>query len=184
MIHSSVKPSDNLLLQLPDESATLALGAALGSALEKRRENAQSGALIYLSGDLGAGKTTLSRGLLRGLGFSGRVKSPTYTLVELYVVSKLNLYHFDFYRFGEPEEWQEAGFRDLFNETNICLVEWPEKAGELLPLPDLRITLKSTPSLGREVNLQAMSSRGRQILAALPSAFPTTRGIPPPISTA
>ena len=178
MIHSSVKPSDNLLLQLPDEDATLALGAALAKGIENRLENAQRGALIYLSGDLGAGKTTLSRGLLRGLGFSGRVKSPTYTLVELYVVSKLNLYHFDFYRFGEPEEWQEAGFRDLFNETNICLVEWPEKAGELLPLPDLRIALKSTPSLAREANLVAMSSRGRQMLVALTSTFPKTPGTP------
>ena len=158
-----MSPDDNLYLSLPDEAATLALGATLARALQKN----DAGALIYLSGDLGAGKTTLSRGLLRGMGYLGRVKSPTYTLVELYVVSKLNLYHFDFYRFGEPEEWQEAGFRDLFNETNICLVEWPEKAGELLPPPDLTVTLKSTLRLGREAQITATSARGRQMLSTL-----------------
>ena len=160
---------DHLRVQLPDEPATLALGAAIGDVLLR---HADTGALIYLSGELGAGKTTLSRGLLRGLGFSGRVKSPTYTLVELYVVSKLNLYHFDFYRFGEPEEWQEAGFRDLFNETNICLVEWPEKAGELLPLPDLRITLKPTATQGREATIAAGSPRGRTLVSSLTSRLP------------
>ena len=153
---------------LPDEAATLALGATLAAMLQCQ---VAPGALIYLSGDLGAGKTTLSRGLLRGLGFAGRVKSPTYTLVELYVVSRLNLYHFDFYRFGEPEEWQEAGFRDLFNETNICLVEWPEKAGELLPPPDLKITLNSTLAQGREARIEAASLRGRQILSVLTSSL-------------
>ena len=163
-----MSPDDNLYFHLADEAATLALGAKLAYALQKN----DTGALIYLSGDLGAGKTTLSRGLLRGMGYSGRVKSPTYTLVELYVVSKLNLYHFDFYRFGEPEEWQEAGFRDLFHETNICLVEWPEKAGELLPPPDLTVTLKSTLSLGREAQITARSARGRQMLSTL--AIPPT----------
>ena len=155
--------SHDLRLQLPDEQATLALGMALANGVE----NATTGALIYLSGDLGAGKTTLSRGLLRGLGFTGRVKSPTYTLVELYVISRLNLYHFDFYRFGEPEEWQEAGFRDLFNETNICLVEWPEKAGELLPVPDLKIILKPTVDDGREAQIAAMSARGLRMFSVL-----------------
>ena len=161
------------VLQLRDEEATLALGAALALVLQNQRTQ---GALIYLSGELGAGKTTLSRGLLRGLGFPGRVKSPTYTIVELYVVSKLNLYHFDFYRFSEPEEWQEAGFRDLFNEANICLVEWPEKAGELLPPPDLKITLKSTQSDSREANIAAMSSRGQSMLATLVNSQPLLPG--------
>ena len=151
----------------------MALGVALAHALQL----GDGGALIYLSGDLGAGKTTLSRGLLRGLGFSGRVKSPTYTLVELYVVSRLNLYHFDFYRFGEPEEWQEAGFRDLFNETNICLVEWPEKAGELLPPPDLKITLKSTQAEGRDAKLEALTPQGRQMLSMLTDAIRLMPGI-------
>ena len=160
--------SGNLHLLLADESSTLFLGGTLANALIKNA----SGALIYLSGDLGAGKTTLSRGILRGLGFPGRVKSPTYTLVELYVVSKLNLYHFDFYRFGDPEEWQEAGFRDLFNETNICLVEWPEKAGDLLPSPDLRIVLKSTLTGSRVVHLAAFSPRGLEILSMVTNTSP------------
>jgi len=146
---------------LADEAATMALGAALAADPTRL-----PGTVIYLSGDLGAGKTTLTRGLLRALGFEGRVKSPTYTLVELYVVSKLNLYHFDFYRFSDPEEWQEAGFRDLFNPQNMCLVEWPEKAQDLLPLPDLNITLTATPDSRRVATLKAHTLRGLQLLKA------------------
>jgi tRNA threonylcarbamoyladenosine biosynthesis protein TsaE len=145
---------------LPDEAATLALGAALARALEP-------GTVIYLSGDLGAGKTTLTRGIVRGMGFEGRVKSPTYTLVELYVFSKLNLYHFDFYRFADPEEWHEAGFRELFNGTNICLVEWPEKAGDLLPLPDLKIQLSPTSHDQRLARLMAFTPKGQRLLSTL-----------------
>ncbi len=154
------------LVDLADEAATMALGAALAADIERL-----PGTVIYLSGDLGAGKTTLTRGFLRALGFAGRVKSPTYTLVELYVISKLNLYHFDFYRFSDPDEWQEAGFRDLFNQTNICLVEWPEKAGELLPLPDLHITLTTAmgtaPHATRTATLMAQTPRGLGILKHL-----------------
>jgi len=146
---------------LADEAATMALGAALAADPTRL-----PGTVIYLSGDLGAGKTTLTRGLLRALGFEGRVKSPTYTLVELYVVSKLNLYHFDFYRFSDPEEWQEAGFRDLFSPQNMCLVEWPEKAQGLLPLPDLNITLTPTPEASRIASLKAHTPRGQQLLEA------------------
>jgi tRNA threonylcarbamoyladenosine biosynthesis protein TsaE len=150
---------------LPDESATLALGAVIGAVLDP-------GVGIHLSGGLGAGKTTLSRGLLRALGHAGRVKSPTYTLVELYVISKLHLYHFDFYRFNDPEEWNDAGFRDLFNETNVCLVEWPEKAGDLLPLPDLKVTLSVTPTQARHASIQAMTPRGSTLLQRLPPQLP------------
>ena len=156
--------------QLADEAATMALGAALARVIVP-------GVRIYLSGDLGAGKTTLSRGVLQALGHAGRVKSPTYTLVELYVISKLNLYHFDFYRFNDPEEWNEAGFRDLFNGTNICLVEWPEKAGDLLPPPDLRVTLIPTPDLGRKAVIEADTVTGRELLERI--QFPA-----PPPSTA
>jgi tRNA threonylcarbamoyladenosine biosynthesis protein TsaE len=104
---------ENLTIDLPDEAATLALGALVARGL-------QPGLNIYLSGELGTGKTTFVRGLLRELGFDGRVKSPTYALVELYVISRLNLYHFDFYRFRDPEEWHEAGFRDLFSPSIFC----------------------------------------------------------------
>ena len=147
---------------LADETATLALGAAIARIV-------RPGAHIYLSGDLGAGKTTLSRGLLHALGHPGRVKSPTYTLVELYVISKLNLYHFDFYRFNDPEEWNEAGFRDLFNETNICLVEWPEKAGNLLPPPDLMVQLRPAEQSGRIATIEAETPAGQAMLQALPA---------------
>ena len=149
-----------LTIELPDEAATLALGARMALIL-------QPGMTIYLSGDLGAGKTTLTRGLLRALGFAGRVKSPTYALVELYTVSSLHLYHFDFYRFRDPEEWQEAGFRDLFNEVNICLVEWPEKAQDLLPQPDVKVTLTTTPQSTREAVLSVHTKRGQQLLMAM-----------------
>ncbi len=147
---------------LPDESATLALGAALAATLEP-------GVAIHLSGGLGAGKTTLSRGMLRAMGYEGRVKSPTYTLVELYVISKLHLYHFDFYRFNDPEEWNDAGFRDLFNAANVCLVEWPERAGDLLPPPDLKVTLSVTPTQARHALIQALTPRGQKLLQSLPS---------------
>lgn len=156
MVHGA-----SLTIALADEAETLALGAALAKAL-------RPGDVVFLSGGLGAGKTTLARGVLRGLGYEGRVKSPTYTLVELYELSRLNLYHFDFYRFADPQEWLESGFRDLFNETNICLVEWPEKAGDLLPGSDLTLTLQASTQTGREALLQAWTPRGQALLKALP----------------
>jgi tRNA threonylcarbamoyladenosine biosynthesis protein TsaE len=124
----------NFALSLADEAATQALGRQLSFCLAP-------GMTLHLRGDLGAGKTTLVRAMLQGLGYAGKVKSPTYTLVESYVVSHLYLYHFDFYRFLNPEEWIEAGLRDYFNADSVCLVEWPEKAGDLLPAPDLTIHL-------------------------------------------
>ena len=121
---------------------------------------------IYLRGELGSGKSTLIRGLLRGLGVQTRVKSPTYTLVELYVVSRLNLYHFDFYRFLNAREFAEAGFADYFEGEGVCLVEWPERAGELLPRPDVELTLTYSGT-GREIQAQAHSDRGQRCLARL-----------------
>ena len=144
---------------LSDEAATLALGAMLAKALTP-------GLTIYLDGELGAGKTTLIRGALRGLGYQGKVKSPTYTLVELYTVSSLYLYHFDFYRFADPSEWVDAGFREHFNPDTVCFVEWPEKAGEYLPIPDVRIVL-SVVDTGRSLHLNAESEAGKKCLAGL-----------------
>lgn len=149
---------------LPDENATLALGAALAHGLEE-------GLVVYLQGELGAGKTTLVRGVLRGLGFAGRVKSPSYALVELYEVSRLNLHHFDFYRFHDPREWVDAGFRDSFNGRNVSLVEWPEKAAGILPPADVEITL-DVQDAGRVAHLAAKSPAGERCLAAAARHFP------------
>jgi tRNA threonylcarbamoyladenosine biosynthesis protein TsaE len=121
-------------LSLPDEAATLRLGEALAAGATK-------GLVLHLKGELGSGKTTLARGLIRALGHSGRVKSPTYTLVEPYSLLRLNLYHFDFYRFKDRSEWLSSGFREYFNADSLCIVEWPERAGELLAPPDLEIQL-------------------------------------------
>lgn len=146
-------------LHLEDEAATLALGARVSAILTP-------GLTVWLQGDLGAGKTTLTRGLLRGLGFEGRVKSPTYTLVESYLISGLYLYHFDLYRFIDPEEWDAAGFREHFNPQSVCLVEWPEKADGLLPLPDLEIRL-AVDGAGRVASLLAHSKQGDSWLKRL-----------------
>lgn len=152
--------SDNqYLIDLADEAATLAFGAQLAQTL-------QPSLVIYLHGDLGAGKTTLTRGLLRGLGFSGKVKSPTYTLVEPYTISSLYLYHFDLYRFADPMEWEEAGFRDYFNPDSVCLIEWPDKAAGLLPIADMDICLTPTAN-GRSLTLSANTEAGKTCLTTL-----------------
>jgi tRNA threonylcarbamoyladenosine biosynthesis protein TsaE len=139
-------------LELADEAATLRLGAALAAGVAPGR-------VMHLSGELGSGKTSLVRGLLRALGHTGRVKSPTYPLVELYVVSRLHLYHFDFYRFKNRSEWLDSGFREHFNAQTACIVEWPERAGGLLPPPDLAVRLEIAGS-GRRAWLSAASPRG------------------------
>ena len=144
--------------QLKDEAATLALGAALAAGVAPGR-------VLTLRGELGAGKTTLVRGLLRALGYSGRVKSPSYALVELYRVSSLNLYHFDFYRFANRSEWLDSGFREYFNPDSVCIVEWPERAEGLLAQPDLEVRLELSGD-GRSATLIAHSPAGRDWLAA------------------
>jgi tRNA threonylcarbamoyladenosine biosynthesis protein TsaE len=154
----------SLKAHLPDEAATLALGAAIAAGLVP-------GLAIHLSGELGAGKTTLVRGVLRALGYAGAVKSPTYTLVEVYEVSRLHLHHFDFYRFHDPREWIDAGFREAFNDRNVSLIEWPEKGGSLLPPADVRIALAASHS-GRSASLRSCSLRGQKCLALLAESFP------------
>ena len=146
-------------MHLPGEDATLALGAQLARVIVP-------GLSVYLHGDLGSGKTTLVRGLLRSLGYVGRVKSPTYTLVELYTVSRLNLYHFDFYRFREPKEWRDAGLDEHFNDLSVCLVEWPEKAAGLLPVADLVITFEFSGA-GRDLSVRAGTESGEACLNRL-----------------
>lgn len=147
----------NFTCYLADEVATHHLGRQVAAMLH-------AGLTVYLSGDLGAGKTTLTRGILHGLGYTHIVKSPTYNLVEIYKISRLYLYHFDFYRFNDCLEWEEAGFREYFNASSICLVEWPEKAGEMLPRADLHIFLKILTT-GRNIEIQAGTKTGKQCLA-------------------
>ena len=131
--------------------------------------------VVWLEGELGVGKTTLARALLRGLGHTGPVKSPTYTLVEVYVVSSLYWYHFDFYRFNEPEEFDDAGLGEYFREDSICLVEWPAKAAGHVPPADLALAFRfaeNAPESGRVVDLLALSEAGRQCLTSLKSRWP------------
>jgi tRNA threonylcarbamoyladenosine biosynthesis protein TsaE len=145
-------------ISLPDEAATLALGGALA-------DGAGAGRVLHLRGELGAGKTTVVRGLLRALGFRGRVKSPTYTLVEPYCISSLNFYHFDFYRFHDPSEWLSAGLREYFNPQAVCVVEWPERAAGLLPAPDLELQLEIRGA-GRRASLLAHTRAGEAWLGS------------------
>jgi len=148
---------------LPDEAATQALGGALARAL-------QPGLVIYLHGDLGAGKTALTRALLHAAGHQGAVKSPTYTLSEPYRImldgQAVNLIHYDLYRMASPEEFLDAGFREDFNGHNICIVEWPEKGAPVLPPPDVNVLLEVS-GLGRTVELQALSDLGLLCLERL-----------------
>jgi tRNA threonylcarbamoyladenosine biosynthesis protein TsaE len=151
-------------ISLPDETATRALGAALAQGIAPGR-------VLYLSGDLGAGKTTLVQGLLRALGVRGRVKSPTYSMVELYKLSRLNLYHFDFYRFEDESEWVDSGFREYFSQDSACVVEWPERVAGLLAPPDLELRLEFSGA-GRRANVKARSAAGRDWLAAASKRWP------------
>ena len=153
----------NVSFELADEQATLAFGAQLVACMNDDMR-------IYLSGDLGAGKTTLTRGVLRGLGYEGAVKSPTYTLVEPYQALAKTLYHFDLYRLGAPEEIEYMGLRDYFDDSAIVLVEWPARGLPLLPRPDLAITIAVADS-GRRATLVAESAVGEECLHSLQATF-------------
>jgi len=125
-----------------------------------------SGAFIALHGELGAGKTTFVRHLLRALGAQGRIKSPTYAVVEPYELPGLAAWHFDFFRFDDPREWEDAGFRDIFGGPGLKLAEWPEKAAGLLPRADLDLHIAlDEEGDGRSVTVRANTARGRELLA-------------------
>ena len=148
---------------LHDEAATQALGKSLAHTLVP-------GLVVYLHGDLGAGKTALTRALLHAAGYQGNVKSPTYTLAEPYQIpladQSIKVMHFDLYRMTSAEEFLEAGCREELNDSNICIVEWPEKADGFLPPPDLHIHL-SIAGNGRAVEIQALTNKGESSLARL-----------------
>ncbi|MDQ2076373.1 tRNA (adenosine(37)-N6)-threonylcarbamoyltransferase complex ATPase subunit type 1 TsaE [Marinimicrobium sp. ABcell2] len=154
-------------LELADEAATVALGQAIGQALKARPE----AFTIFLEGDLGAGKTTLCRGLLQAFGHSGAVKSPTYTLVELYELADRRIHHFDLYRLGDPEELEYMGIRDYFGPGHICVLEWPERGTGVLPAADLRVKV-TTSGPGRRAQLSADSSAGQSLINELPAGMP------------
>jgi tRNA threonylcarbamoyladenosine biosynthesis protein TsaE len=156
--------SHTLTVRLPDEAATIEFGRNLAPLL-------LPGMVVWLDGDLGAGKTTLARALLRALGHCGPVKSPTYTLVEVYVVSSIYWYHFDFYRFNHPEEFEDAGLGEYFRDDAVCLVEWPEKAAGYVPQADLVLVFRFADG-GRELDVVAGSEAGRQCLSSLRSRWP------------
>ena len=141
-----------------DESATQAFATALAA------QPALRNAFVELRGDLGAGKTTLVRHLLHALGVRGRIKSPTYAVVEPYELPGLAVWHFDFYRFNDPREWVDAGFRDIFASPGLKLAEWPDKAVGCLPLADLMVNLVVSDDNTRQVTLTAQTSTGAQLL--------------------
>ena len=143
----------------PDEAACAAWAAALA------RRPALRDAFIELQGPLGAGKTTFVRHLLRALGVTGRIKSPTYTVVEPYALPGLTISHFDFYRFDDPREWEDAGFRELFAAPGLKLAEWPEKAAGALPPADLRLTIEPLEGDARRISADAFSERGLALIS-------------------
>ena len=158
------------VLRWTDEAACAAWAASLAAKPELRN------AFIELHGPLGAGKTTFVRHLLRALGVQGRIKSPTYAVVEPYLQDGTEISHFDFYRFEDPREWEDAGFRDTFARPGLKLAEWPDKAADLLPACDLRLhlaidmTTNTDPNTdtdaadGRTVTAHALSARGEALL--------------------
>ncbi len=162
--------------QLPDEAATIEFGKRLARATFAQPDQdppgndsvgcPSLGGIVHLLGDLGAGKTTLSRGVMRGYGYQGAVKSPTYTLVEPYNFEQCDIYHFDLYRLGDPEEVSYLGTDDYFADSKLCLVEWAEKGRGKIPDPDLVITLSGTGT-GREIHCQTMTEKGELIAKRL-----------------
>jgi tRNA threonylcarbamoyladenosine biosynthesis protein TsaE len=153
-----MSPDPELRLHLPDAAATQRCGALIAPTLV-------GGMVVTLRGDLGAGKTTLVRGLLRALGVTGPVKSPSYGLVEHYPFSSLYFYHIDFYRFADPAEWETAGLAECFRRDSVCLVEWPERVAGLLPAPDLVLELAyAEQGNGRELRARASTAAGERCL--------------------
>ena len=145
----------------PDEAATAAYATQLAAALTCTDLNA----CIALHGDLGAGKTTFVRHLLRALGVEGRIKSPTYAVVEPYTVNAGEVWHFDFYRFSDPREWEDAGFRDIFASAGLKLCEWPQNAAGVMPTPDLELDIQVDDTEQRQVHLSALTPRGQELLS-------------------
>ena len=176
-------PANHISYQLTDEAATVALGRQLAIAMAdvldgdtSKAQRSQS-LCIYLLGDLGAGKTTLSRGIIQALGHKGAVKSPTYTLVEPYEITSANgklrpVYHFDLYRLADPAELEFLGLDDYFSESSLCLIEWPARGGDFIPAADIVLTLSDMAIIenaapGRQLHCASLSPVGDQVLLSL-----------------
>ncbi|MBV1870594.1 MAG: tRNA (adenosine(37)-N6)-threonylcarbamoyltransferase complex ATPase subunit type 1 TsaE [Gammaproteobacteria bacterium] len=151
--------TEKITVTLADDAETISWGSKIALTLQK-------GAIVYLQGELGAGKTTLCRGILRAYGHAGAVKSPTYTIIEPYELECVNVYHFDLYRMLDPEEWEYLGVDDYFSPKNVCLVEWPDKGRDYLPACDVTITLEYL-NKGRRMTVESHSQRGGKILQEL-----------------
>ena len=172
------------MFDLPDEQATQALGQTLARVAADLLPGSPghpipgplAGGRLHLQGDLGAGKTALARAFLRECGISGRIKSPSYALLESYKVFNLYLYHLDFYRFSDPAEWSDAGFREILENKALVLIEWPERAAGQLSQPDMLIQLDYAQN-GRRATLSAYTERGTTWFDAL---IPTAGGLQPP----
>ena len=152
---------------LADESATIAMGTSLATVIKNKLKQ---GIVVFLNGDLGAGKTTLSRGFVRGMGHRGNVKSPTYTLVEPYDLGGWHVYHFDLYRLSDPEELEYMGIRDYFEDNCCCLIEWPEKGKGLLAQEDLIINIDYIGEQ-RNITLNASTNKGTNLLKELKNIY-------------
>ena len=150
------------MLHWQDETDTAAFAAQLAALPEIRN------AYVTLHGDLGTGKTTFVRHLLRNLGIEGRIKSPTYAVVEPHDAPGLSVWHFDFYRFDNPREWEDAGFRDIFASDGLKLAEWPEKAASLTPPADLAMYIEAIDETQRRVTLRTSTAQGRRLLQHWP----------------
>ena len=158
-----------VLTDARDESVMLKVAETVAASVPLKK-----GCVIYLYGDLGAGKTSFCRGFIRAMGYQGAVKSPTFTLLEPYDMNEREIYHFDLYRLEDPEELEFMGVRDYFHERAICLVEWPSKGQGIIPEPDIALTLHTktfdggqstdTPTIGRELQWVAKSEQGENIL--------------------
>ncbi len=159
--HRPIVESTTRTLRWSDEMATQAFAMRWAQCKVIRD------AFIALHGDLGAGKTTLVRHLLKAMGVQGRIKSPTYAVVEPYELPGLNVWHFDFYRFSDPLEWEDAGFRDIFASPGLKLAEWPEKAAAMLPVADVDLHLRTLDDATREVTLTARTTTGLELLQAI-----------------
>ncbi len=161
IVETAAAPASPLQLVWHTEDDTTAFAGHLAASAAVRD------AFIELHGDLGAGKTTLVRHLLRALGVTGRIKSPTYSVVEPHEAPGLAIWHFYFYRFSDPREWEDAGFRDVFAAPGIKLAEWPEKAAALIPAADIAINIEAIDDTSRRATLQAASATGQRLLQAL-----------------